>query len=120
LASIQKGNGVLTLINVFTIEPGKQAELVNVLVRATNEVMKRMPGFISASIHRSFDGTKVVNYAQWADQGAFRAMQQNPKATEFSASRLPGSLSAGFGSRRCCRRRTVGAATGKPARLTDG
>ena len=35
--------------------------------------MQHLPGFISASIHRSLDGTKVINYAQWRSQADFAA-----------------------------------------------
>jgi hypothetical protein len=34
----------------------------------------------SASIHRSVDGTKVINYAQWRSQADFAALKDNPKA----------------------------------------
>ena len=42
--------------------------------------MKRQPGFISANIHRSLDGTRVANYAQWRSKADFEAMQKNPEA----------------------------------------
>jgi quinol monooxygenase YgiN len=54
----------MTLVNVFTVSPDKQIELADLLVRATEETMRHLPGFISASIHRSVDGTKVIHYAQ--------------------------------------------------------
>ena len=80
MATIEKGKNVLTLINVFTVEPAKQQELVALLVEATDKTMRHLPGFVSASIHRSLDGRKVVNYAQWQSMGAFEAMRENPKA----------------------------------------
>jgi len=70
----------MTLVNVFTVSPDKQAELANLLVRATDETMKDLPGFISASIHRSLDGTRVINYAQWRSRADFAAMRENPQA----------------------------------------
>lgn len=42
--------------------------------------MKHLPGFISASIHKSFDGHKVVNYAQWESREDFEAMTKHPEA----------------------------------------
>ena len=51
---------------------------MDVLVEATETVMHRLPGFISANIHKSLDGTRVTNYAQWASKAAFEAMQQDP------------------------------------------
>jgi Antibiotic biosynthesis monooxygenase len=41
---------------------------------ATERVMRHLPGFVAAYVHRSLDGTKVVNYAQWKNQEAFTAM----------------------------------------------
>jgi quinol monooxygenase YgiN len=80
MSIIEKGNDILTLVNVFTVHPEKQRELVAVLIEATQQTMKHMPGFISANIHRSLDGNKVVNYAQWKSMDAFEAMRKNPKA----------------------------------------
>jgi len=80
MTTITEGADVLTLINVFTVEPAKQQELVDVLVQATDDTMCHLPGFVSANIHRSLDGTKVVNYAQWANKNAFEAMQKNSEA----------------------------------------
>src|ERR1700733_2449055 len=71
---------ILTLINVFTVEPQNQQELAQTLIDATEQTMKRMPGFISASIHKSFDGHKVVNYAQWKSRADFEAMTKHPGA----------------------------------------
>jgi len=34
----------------------------------------------TANIHRSLDGTKVVNYVQWKKIQAFEDMLQNPEA----------------------------------------
>jgi heme-degrading monooxygenase HmoA len=71
---------VATLINVFTVRPERQRELVDLLTHATDEVMQHLPGFIAANIHASTDGTRVVNYAQWQSADAFRAMLDVPAA----------------------------------------
>ena len=80
MSTIEKGNGVLTLINVFTVAPEQQEKLVALLIEATEQTMKHVPGFVSANIHRSLDGKRVVNYAQWQSMAAFEAMQKNPEA----------------------------------------
>lgn len=80
MSIISKENRVVTLINVFIVKPENQQPLVDVLVRATKETMRNLPGFISASIHRSYDGANVVNYAQWRSREDFEAMRQNPEA----------------------------------------
>jgi quinol monooxygenase YgiN len=73
---------VVTLINVFTVEPARQQELVALLVAATEEVIQHQAGFISANIHASADGERVVNYAQWESEQALQAMLANPQALE--------------------------------------
>jgi len=80
MTRISTDNDVVTLVNVFTVGPEKQQRLLDLLVEATETVMNKQPGFVSANLHRSLDGTKVVNYAQWRSREAFEAMLQNPEA----------------------------------------
>ena len=70
MVTIAKDKDVVTLINVITVAPGNQQRLVDVLVDATQAVMRKQPGFISANIHRSFDGTRVTNYAQGSSRSS--------------------------------------------------
>jgi antibiotic biosynthesis monooxygenase (ABM) superfamily enzyme len=71
---------VVTLINVFEVAPERQAELVEILERATQDVMRHLPGFVSANIHTSLDGGRVANYAQWRSVEDFQAMLGNANA----------------------------------------
>jgi len=68
----------VTLINVFTVDPTRQDELLDLLARATETSVRHAPGFISATLHRSLDGTKVTMYAQWRSRQAYQAMRQDP------------------------------------------
>ena len=72
----------ITLINIFTVAPDRQDELVAALDRATAEVFISLPGFRSANIHASLDGARVVNYAQWASEAAFKTMLERPDVRE--------------------------------------
>ncbi|WP_188997645.1 antibiotic biosynthesis monooxygenase family protein [Haloarcula pellucida] len=74
VTTISENDDVVTLINVFTVEPSDQQRLVDLLVTATEEVMRHRPGFVSANIHASFDGKRVVNYAQWESREDFEAI----------------------------------------------
>jgi quinol monooxygenase YgiN len=65
MIEIAADNGLLTIINVFIVDPINQERLINLLTRATSESVRHATGFISASLHRSTDGTKVTMYAQW-------------------------------------------------------
>lgn len=80
LTTISKTADVVTLINIFVVEPENQQLLVDLLVEATEDVMCKLPGFISANIHKSLDGTKVTNYAQWRSVEDFRGIFKNPEA----------------------------------------
>jgi len=80
MTTITKNGHEVTLINVFTVDPAKQQALIDVLTRATETTMRHLPGFISANIHRSLDGTKVANYAQWRSIEDYQAMQNAPEA----------------------------------------
>jgi len=82
-STIRADPPLVTLINVFTVDPENQQRLVELWQRATDGVMRHLPGFISANVHRSLDGTKVVDYAQWESQEAFNQMLQNPFASPW-------------------------------------
>jgi heme-degrading monooxygenase HmoA len=82
MVTIAKDRDLVTLINVFTVAPEDQQRLVDVLVDATQAVMRNQQGFISANIHRSLDGTRVTNYAQWRSPEAFEAMLGDREAAE--------------------------------------
>jgi len=68
----------VTLINVFTVKPERQQELVELLTKATEESVRHAPGFMSARLHRSLDGTKVTMYAQWRSNEDYQAMRKDP------------------------------------------
>ena len=80
MAIIDQRDDVFTLINVFTVKQENQDTLVTLLIEATNNTMRRLPGFVSASNHKSLDNTRVVNYAQWRSKDDFDAMRTNPEA----------------------------------------
>jgi len=83
MITIIKCQNIVTLINVFTVAPARQAELVGLLVRATDSSVRHAPGFISASLHRSLDGTKVTMYAQWRSLEDYQQMRQNSSAPPY-------------------------------------
>ncbi len=88
MTMISPEQNVATLINVFTVAPEDQERLIELLDRATDEVMRHLPGFVSANLHKSLDGTRVVNYAQWESRAAFEAMLANPEAQRHMAAAM--------------------------------
>ena len=60
----------VTVVNVFTVDPVRQDELVAAL-DAMCAIFVTVPGFVSANLHASLDGNRVVNYAQWTSEARF-------------------------------------------------
>ena len=77
MQTISKGRAPLTLINVFTVNPEKQEELIALLKEVTERDVRHHNGFISASLHRSLDGHKVTMYAQWASIDDYESMRKD-------------------------------------------
>jgi quinol monooxygenase YgiN len=78
MTTITLSRKLVTLINVFTVEPDNQQQLLELLARATETSVRYAPGFISSSLHRGLDGTKVAMYAQWSSVEDYQAMRENP------------------------------------------
>jgi quinol monooxygenase YgiN len=78
MTQISAKASVITLINVFTVEPADQRRLLELLTEATAVSVRQAPGFVSASLHRSLDGTKVTTYAQWRSIDEYQAMRRDP------------------------------------------
>jgi len=93
---IRANEGVVTQVNIFTVEPEKQQELID-LLRESAEFVRSVPGWISASIHRSLDGTRVVNYAQSEDrESAQRVIDALREAGYLERNRALGVASPGL------------------------
>jgi heme-degrading monooxygenase HmoA len=63
MPSINANTSIVTQINVFTVPENGQQALIDLLKEAA-QFASSIPGWLSASVHRSQDGTRVVNYAQ--------------------------------------------------------
>ncbi|MEO8948005.1 antibiotic biosynthesis monooxygenase family protein [Mucilaginibacter sp.] len=80
---ISTENNFLTLINIFTVDPANQQQLVDLLIAATEGNVNKIAGFISSSLHKSLDGTKVTMYAQWRSLADYQNMRNNPTASPY-------------------------------------
>lgn len=97
MLTINAGNRPMTVINVFTVAPVRQRQLVELLARATESSVRHIPGFVSAALHRSLDGTKVTMYAQWATPEDYDRMRARPDASPFLTDALTiASFDPGF------------------------
>src|SRR2546428_13707201 len=78
---IKERSGI-TLIDVLTVDPGNQDQLVKILAEATETTLRHMPGYISSVIHKSVDGRKVTSYEQWERLEDFEAKFQRPEVRQ--------------------------------------
>ena len=83
MTTISPSSKLVTLINVFTVEPANQRQLLELLARSTETSVCHARGFISAILHRSLDGTKVTMYAQWRSVADYQAMREDPTAVPY-------------------------------------
>jgi quinol monooxygenase YgiN len=73
----------VTLINVLSVEPERQSELVESLRQNTEAVIKTLGGWISTSLVASADGRRVVIYSQWDSQADVEAMRADPRMRAY-------------------------------------
>jgi hypothetical protein len=76
MITIDPDQGIVTMINVITVHPDDQERLVQLMVDVGESLKTDLPGLISVSLHKSTDGTRVVNYQQWESREAFLHLQQ--------------------------------------------
>jgi quinol monooxygenase YgiN len=81
--TIAQRDSTVTSINVFTVTPANQQRLIDLLTRATDGFVNRAPGFISATLHRAIDGTRVTMCARWRSIGDYHSMRQDPGPLPF-------------------------------------
>ena len=78
-----ENDSTVTFINVFTVAQAHQQRLIDLLTCAPDGFVNRAPGFISATLHRSIDGTKVTMYARWRRMEDYQSMRQDPGPLPF-------------------------------------
>jgi quinol monooxygenase YgiN len=83
MITISPTQELVTVINVFSVQPANQQRLLELLALATETSVRHAPGFISASLHRGLDGAKVTMYAQWRRLDDYEAMRASPGPTPF-------------------------------------
>jgi quinol monooxygenase YgiN len=88
MTTIAENKDLVTSINVFTVDPSNQQALLDLLAHATDTSVREAPGFISAALHRSVDGTRVAMYAQWESAEhyqRYQSMRSNAGASPYVA-----------------------------------
>jgi quinol monooxygenase YgiN len=81
--TIRVDSGVTTLVNVFAVEPGNQAQVLALLEEGIETLFKPMPGWISSNLLKSRDGKQILSYSQWRDADAIAAFRQDPRLKPY-------------------------------------
>ena len=68
----------VTQITIVEPEPGKQAEAVSLMAERAR-FMARQPGFLSIALHRSLDGTRIVNCIRWKSRELLQSAHRSPE-----------------------------------------
>ncbi|MEA5594194.1 antibiotic biosynthesis monooxygenase [Rivularia sp. UHCC 0363] len=84
MPTIATNNEVATAIVIFNVEVERQQELIDTIAEFYDKG-KQQPGFVSANIHKSLDGVKVANYAQWKTKEDFENFINNPEVKKKAA-----------------------------------
>lgn len=59
------------------MQPENQPRMIELAKENVGKAMT-LPGLVSASFHRSLDGTRVINYGQWLNQEAIENLKKQP------------------------------------------
>jgi heme-degrading monooxygenase HmoA len=78
MSEISESNGICTQITTVKLPPDKQDEILKLMVERAH-FMAMQPGFISVNLHRSKDGSHLVNYVQWTNADKLTAAHHSPE-----------------------------------------
>ena len=78
MAEIHENNGLVTQITTIKLSPERQDDVLRLMTERA-KFMATQPGFVSISLHRSQDGSHVVNYVQWKDRKQLEAAHHSPE-----------------------------------------
>ena len=71
------------LLNVLTVDPANQAQLLELLRTNVDTVIRTLDGWISTNLIASTDGTRVVIHSQWRDAASVAAMRRDPQMVAY-------------------------------------
>ena len=76
-------NEVTTLINILTVKPEDQPELIQLLRENTDHVVTKLDGWISTSFIVADDRRRVAIHSQWRDLRSVEAMRSNTEMVAY-------------------------------------
>jgi len=82
-SEISAENGFATGINILDVEYKNSERLAWLLTDYGNNVLKNQNGFVSANIHKSYDGRQLINYVQWESFDGLAELFNNDDARSY-------------------------------------
>jgi len=73
---VAEPSSVIAMINVLSTDPSRRDQLMDVWQRGAERFWEKMPGAVAAALHRSEDGMRLINYAQWTSGEAWQRARQ--------------------------------------------
>src|SRR5947209_6625953 len=71
-------DGLVTQITTVKLPPENADEVLNLMIERSR-FMAKQPGFVSVQLHRSKDGSHLVNYVQWKNAAKLAAAHHSPE-----------------------------------------
>ncbi|HLH97422.1 MAG TPA: antibiotic biosynthesis monooxygenase family protein [Xanthobacteraceae bacterium] len=65
MPDIRENSGIVTQITSVKLPPDNQQEVLDLMIERSR-FMATQPGFVAVALHKSRDGSHVMNYVQWA------------------------------------------------------
>ena len=81
MTDISESNGVVTQITTVKLPADHQDEVIELMTERAR-FMATQPGFVSIALHRSTDGSHIVNYVQWTSREKLQRAHQAPEFRE--------------------------------------
>ena len=78
MPEIRASNDIVTQITTVKVPKEHQSEVLK-LMEERARFMAKQPGFVSVSLHKSEDGSHVVNYVQWTNRKKLEAAHHAPE-----------------------------------------
>src|SRR5262245_44632388 len=78
MPEIRESDDIVTQITTVKTTPDNQSEVLEVMTERAR-FMATQPGFVSISLHRSEDGSHIVNYVQWTNRNKLEAAHHSPE-----------------------------------------
>jgi quinol monooxygenase YgiN len=77
--NLARDNDAVTLVNILTVEPTDQPELLALLRDNTAKTVSTLSGWISTILVASDDKQRIIIYSQWESIADIEAMRKDPR-----------------------------------------